>query len=206
MSDIFLSVDGDTRPLEAKLSKISSKGINFNLKDGISQPLGKISGNVSEFNKSLEASNARVLAFGASAGAVYGITRAFKEMVTATIEVEKSLADINVVLNASSSDLSKFGSELFNIAKNTGQSFGEVAKAATELSRQGLGIAETLKRTSDALILTRLSGLDAATSVQTLTAAVNGFARAGLTTTEIINKFATVDAAFAVRVQPSNLS
>jgi len=198
MSDIFLSVDGDTRPLEAKLGKISSKGINFNLKDGISQPLGKISGNVSEFNKSLEASNARVLAFGASAGAVYGITRAFKEMVTATIEVEKSLADINVVLNASSSDLSKFGSELFNIAKNTGQSFGEVAKAATELSRQGLGIAETLKRTSDALILTRLSGLDAAASVQTLTAAVNGFARAGLTTTEIINKFATVDAAFAV--------
>jgi len=198
MSDIFLSVDGDTRPLEAKLGKISSKGINFNLKDGISQPLGKISGNVSEFNKSLEASNARVLAFGASAGAVYGITRAFKEMITATIEVEKSLADINVVLNASSADLSKFGSELFNIAKNTGQSFGEVAKAATELSRQGLGITETLKRTSDALILTRLSGLDAASSVQTLTAAVNGFARAGLTTTEIINKFATVDAAFAV--------
>jgi len=198
MSDIFLSVDGDTRPLESKLNRISSKSINFNLRDGISQPLGRITGKVSEFDKSLEASNARVLAFGASAGAVYAIGRAFKEVVASTIEVEKSLADINVVLNASASGLSKFGSGLFSIAKNTGQSFGEVAKAATELARQGLGVEETLKRTSDALILTRLSGLDAAKSVETLTAAVNGFSKAGLTTTEIINKLATVDAAFAV--------
>jgi TP901 family phage tail tape measure protein len=198
MSDIFLSVDGDTRPLESKLNRISSKSINLNLRDGVSQPLGRITGKISEFDKSLEASNARVLAFGASAGAVYAIGRAFKEVVASTIEVEKSLADINVVLNASASGLSKFGSGLFSIAKNTGQSFGEVAKAATELARQGLGVEETLRRTSDALILTRLSGLDAAKSVETLTAAVNGFSKAGLTTTEIINKLATVDAAFAV--------
>ena len=140
MSDILLSIDGDTRPLESKLSRISSKSINFNLKDGISQPLGRITGKVSEFDKSLEASNARVLAFGASAGAVYALGRAFKEMVSSTIEVEKSLAEINVVLNASSQQISKFGSDLFNVAKNTGQSFNEVAKAATEFARQGLGI------------------------------------------------------------------
>jgi TP901 family phage tail tape measure protein len=198
MSDILLSVDGDTRPLESKLNRISSKSINFNLKDGISQPLGRITGKVSEFDKSLEASNARVLAFGASAGAVYALGRAFKEMVSSTIEVEKSLTDINVVLNASSSQLSQFSSGLFNVAKNTGQSFSEVAKAATELARQGLGIEETLKRTSDALILTRLSGLGAAQSVETLTAAVNGFSKAGLTTSEVLNKLSTVDQAFAV--------
>ena len=198
MSDILLSVDGDLRPLESKLNRISSKTINLNLKDSISQPLGRITGKVSEFDKSLEASNARVLAFGASAGAVYALGRAFKDIVASTIEVEKSIADINVVLNASTQSISKFTSGLFNVAKNTGQSFSEVAKAATELARQGLGVEETLKRTNDALILTRLSGLDAATSVEALTAAVNSFARAGLTTTEVINKLATVDAAFAV--------
>jgi len=57
---------------------------------------------------------------------------------------------------------------------------------------------ETLKRTNDALILTRLTGLKAADSVKGLTAAVNGFADAGLTTTQIINKLAAVDVKFAV--------
>jgi len=198
MSDIIISVDGDTRPLEAKLGKISARTVNLNLKDSLSQPLGRITGKVSEFQKSLEASNARVLAFGASAGAIYTVQKAFSEIVKSTIEVEKSLADINVVLNASTKDLGKFGSSLFSIAKSTGQSFDEVSKAATEFARQGLGVAETLKRTNDALILSRLSGLDAARSVETLTAAVNTFARAGLTSTQIINKLANVDASFAV--------
>jgi len=198
MSDIILSVDGDLRPLESKLNRISSKNISLNLRDSLSQPLGRITGKVSEFEKSLEASNARVLAFGASAGAVYAVQRAFSDIVKSTIEVEKSLTDINVVLNASTKDLGKFGKELFSIAKNTGQGFDQVAKAATEFARQGLGVAETLKRTNDALILSRLSGLDAARSVETLTAAVNSFARAGLTSTQIINKLANVDAAFAV--------
>ena len=45
------------------------------------------------------------------------------------------------------------------LARSTGQSFTDVAEAATELARQGLNVSETLQRTSDALILTRLSGM-----------------------------------------------
>ena len=33
MSDIILSVDGDLRPLESKLNRISSRNISLNLKD-----------------------------------------------------------------------------------------------------------------------------------------------------------------------------
>ena len=132
MSDIILSVDGDLRPLESKLNRISSRNISLNLKDSLSQPLGRITGKVSEFDKSLEASNARVLALGASAGSIYAVQKAFSEIVKSTIEVEKTLTDINVVLNASTSDLAKFGKSLFGIARNTGQSFAEVSKAAIE--------------------------------------------------------------------------
>ena len=101
-------------------------------------------------------------------------------------------------MNSSSGGLKKFGDELFKIAGNTGQSFNEVAKAATALARQGLSVEQTLKRTSNALILTRLSGLDAASSVESLTAAINSFNKSALTSTEIVNKLANVDAAFAV--------
>jgi TP901 family phage tail tape measure protein len=198
MSDVILPIDGDLRPLEAKVAKFASRGINLNLKNSISQPLGRITGQVSEFNKSLEASNARVLAFGASAGAVYAVGKAFSEIIKSTIEVEKQLADINVVLNTSQKSLANFGRSLFDIARNTANPFSEVSKAATEFARQGLGVQETLKRTSDALVLSRLSGLDAAKSVDALTAAVNSFSKAGLNSTQIINKLANVDAGFAV--------
>ena len=162
------------------------------------RPLGRINGQLGEFEKSLDASNARVLAFGASAGAILAVKKAFTATVKAAIDVEKSLTDINVILRATSSGLKKFGSELFSIASQTGQSFAVAAEAAGELARQGLGLNETLKRTRDALILSRLAGMDAVEAVNALTAAMNTFNQAGLDSTVIINKLANVDAAFAV--------
>jgi TP901 family phage tail tape measure protein len=198
MAAINVSVGGNTRQLERDIQKTVNKAYNINLKTKGDQPLGRITGQVNEFEKSLAASNARVIAFGASAGIIFGIERAFGALAASAVEVQKSLQDINVILNVSSSQLNKFGADLFNIAKNTGQSFNEVAKAATEFSRQGLGVEETLKRTNQALILSRLSGLDAAKSVEALTAAVNSYASQAVTASEVVNKFANVDAAFAV--------
>ena len=80
----------------------------------------------------------------------------------------------------------------------TGQSFETIATAATELARQGLSAEETLLRVRDAMILTRLSGLSAVESVSALTAAINSFNKIAVTSTELVNKMANVDAAFAV--------
>ena len=164
----------------------------------LSLPLGKIKGQLGEFEKSLEASNARVVAFGASAGSIYLLTDAFKSMVKSTIEVEKTLADINTVINASEKDIKSFGNTIFDVANKTSQSFETAAEAALEFSRQGLGLEQTAKRTADALTLARLSGLSAASSVEALTAAVNSFSDAGLSTTQVVNKLAAVDAKYAV--------
>ena len=182
----------------AALTRIQSKSsLTLNTKN-FSQPLGKITGQANEFQKSLAASNARVIAFGASAGVIYNVQKAFSALVSSTIEVEKSLTDINIVLNTSSSGIKQFGDQLFNVAKQTGSSFKDVAAAATEFSRQGLGLEETLRRTRDALVLTRLSGLDVVSSTEALTSAVNSFTKEALTTTEVVNKLAAVDARFAV--------
>lgn len=194
---IIVDVHGNTKPLEKNIAKAANQALTLNTK-GFSQPLGKISGQLGEFEKSLAASNARVIAFGASAGAIYAVQQAFNATIKSVIDVEKSLTDINVILNVSQKSLATFGNRLFDIAKNTGLSFSEVAKAATEFSRQGLGIEDTLRRTSDALILTRLSGLDTVSSVEALTAAINSFSSSALTSTQIVNKLAAVDAAFAV--------
>lgn len=196
--DIILSVAGDTRQLEKDIQRIvSSSSLNLNTK-GFSQPLGKITGQLGEFEKSLAASNARVIAFGVSAGAIYAVEKAFSEMIKTTIQVEKSLAEINTILNVSQKELGRFGNSLFDLAKNTGQSFDIVAKSALEFSRQGLGINETLKRTSDALVLTRLSGLDVVSSTESITAALNSFNQTVISSNELINKLIAVDTGFAV--------
>lgn len=195
-----ITVGADTRQLERDIQNALSrdfkfKGIN---EKAFTQPLGRITGAANEFQKSLDASNARVIAFGASAGLIYTVERAFTDLIRSTVEVQKSLTDINVILNTTTQGLAKFGGEVFNIAKNTGQSFQAVAQAATEFARQGLGVEETLKRTRDALVLTRLSGLDVVSSVEALTATVNSFNKVALDSTTVINKLANVDAAFAV--------
>ena len=160
--------------------------------------LSKATVRADEFTKSLEASNARVIAFGASAGLIMQVDRALKAMVSSAIKVEKAMADVNVVMNASTKTLDKFGRGMFKVAKETAQGFDTVAEAATELARQGLGMEQTLLRTKDALILTRLTGMNAADSVKSLTAAVNSFNKEGVTSAQVINKMAKVDAAFAV--------
>ncbi len=164
------------------------------------QPLGVMSKSAQEFNKSLQAAQSRTLAFAASAGSLFAVSRAFQAITKATIETEKQLKDINSVLQLSSRELAVFSNNLFQVANQTGQSFKIAAQAATEFSRQGLGVEETLKRTKDALTLVRLGSLEVNTAVEDLTATTNGFQNTLLNTTKIVDKLVAVDQSFAISV------
>jgi len=191
-----------------KSAEIAAKKAGRNLKinlgtsarsvDALAQPLGRITGKADEFTKSMEAANARVLAFGASVGVLTAVTQAFKDIVTVTIQVEKQMASINAILGASSGELSKFKKEIFDVARNTEQSFETVSTAALELSRQGLSATEVVKRLNDALILSRLSGQSSADAVAGLTSAINGFKKAGITSAQVVNKFSEAAKSAAV--------
>ena len=202
-----IQVPVEQRGLEASIeraAKKAGKSLSINLGksgksiDSLSQPLGRITGKADEFTKSMEAANARVLAFGASVGVLNAVTRGFKELVTTTIQVEKQMASINTILKADASGLSKFKKEIFDVARNTEQSFDTVATAALELSRQGLSAEQVLKRLNDSMILSRLSGLGAAEAVSGLTAAVNSFASSGIKSSEVLNKLSAAAASAAV--------
>ena len=193
--------------LERQFSDVAKKaGRNFKVDLGssakdinaLSQPLGRITGQADEFTKSIEASNARVLAFGASVGIINGLVQSFKGLVNVTIEVEANLAKINSILNTNAAGLDSLKGSIFQIAKETGQSFDVVSNAALELSRQGLGAEDVVKRLNDSLILSRLSGLSAADAVSGLTAAVNSFSKAGLSTGDVLNKISNAANKFAV--------
>ena len=199
---IPVSQTGLEASIQAAMRK-AGKNIRLNLGDkknidSLTQPLGRLTGKADEFTKSMEAANARVLAFGASVGVIAGITKGFKELIKTTIEVEKSLTNINTILRQSEGQLDGFKNTLFEVARNTGQTFDQVAEAALDLSRQGLKAEEVTKRLNDALILSRLSGLSATDSVSGLTAAINTFSKAGITSEQVLNKISAASASAAV--------
>ena len=203
---INLDVHGNTQPLEAAVqaavNRIRKTPIKITVDDkGATQPLGNMKRGADEFSKSMEAANARIIAFGASMAIINGVSDAFKSLVKNVVEVEKALADINVVMGLSATNLDKFSSGLFKVAKETAASFDVAAAAATEYARQGLKVEETLKRTKDALILTRLTGMDSANAVKALTAAMNTYGDQIKDTTQLVSKFAAVDVQFAVSAE-----
>jgi len=187
--------------LNASLNvSLNPQSLNASTKQ-IQQALGRITGQASEFQKSLDASTARVFAFGATTVVINGVTQSFKKLVSTTIDVQKRLVEINSIFQATDATFNKFRNSIFQVAKETGQSFNIVAEGAAELARQGLSAEETASRLKSALILTRISGLDAEKSVKALTAAINGFTSAGLSANQIVNKLVAVDTAFAVSAQ-----
>jgi TP901 family phage tail tape measure protein len=178
-----------------------AKGFNSgggNLNSSISKPLGQISAKASEFEKSMGAANARVIAFGAATAPIFAIKAAFDKLLSSTIEVEKQMIGINAIFGLSGSGLKSFTSQLFNVANATGQSFSTASEAAQEFARQGLGVEETLKRTSAALILNKISGLGMEQSVSSLTSVINGFSKEALDAKDIIDRMTAVDTNFAV--------
>ncbi|MFM9826631.1 phage tail tape measure protein, partial [Flavobacterium sp.] len=197
--NILLGVAFDSASYSSAQKQLQnlSRSANVDIKVN-NAPLGRINADLHEFDKSLQAANARVLAFGASTGAVYGIATAFTEVGKAFINVEAKFKSIQVVLKSTTDVFDNFKGSIFAIGRDTGKSFEEVTDAAQELVRQGLKISETLQRTSDAMILSRQSGLSASEAVTSLTAALNTFNQEALTSTEVINKLANVDSNFAV--------
>lgn len=193
---------GLTQSINQAVKQVGAVNLPVNINPAafknLSQPLGRITGLATEFEKSIAASNARVIAFGASVGIINGFQNALSNLVKTGIEVQKTLADISAISGATGTELSKLADGIFDVAKNTGQSFKTASEAALEFSRQGLTLEETIKRTNDALTLSRFTGLSAADSVDTLTAAFNSFQESGITTAQILNKLVAVDSAYAV--------
>ena len=206
MANAKIGVEFDpvrTQKVDAALKRIQAqaKGVDFGggvrSLDKLSRPLGRITGQANEFTKSLEASNARVLAFGASVAVINKLSQAFDALVANTIKVEAAFTKIGIILGGTTKELQQFGDGIFKVAQKTGNSFDQVAEGALELARQGLSVEESLSRVETALKLVRVAGIDSEKAVGGLTAAIKNFEGAGLTVAQIADKIADVDTKFA---------
>lgn len=151
----------------------------------------------SSFSKAMEAANDRVIAFGAATLTINGVRNAFFAMLQVTRDVQKSLKELQVISEASDSELKKYSTSLFEVARNTATSFSDATKAALEFSRQGLTMAQVIERTNDVMIMTRLTGIDLTEAINGLTATINAFSNEDLSSGEILNALSAIDLAAA---------
>jgi TP901 family phage tail tape measure protein len=184
----------NTKQVDVAFDSISKRASSVKF----GQPLGRISGDVTEFRKSLEAATARVTAFGLTAGAIYKVSEAIRAGARATVEIDKQLVELNTFLGQSRDQLEGFSQSLFKVARNAAVPFEAASEAAKEFARQGLSANEVLRRTEDALTLARISGISYADAVNGVTTAINSFNKEALTSTDIVNKLIAVDTRFAV--------
>lgn len=191
---INADVDLDFRKATAQASAFQ-KQFSGNFRNN---GLKSLTTDANQFENALGKATTRIVSLGAAAVVFNTLRKSFAAFADATIEVEQSLARINVSLGQSSSSLKKYGDAIFDIASNTGSTFEEAAKAAELLSHQGLGAAETLKRLNAAMTLSRISGTDAAESVKSLTAAINSFSKEGLSGIDVADRFAAVSSKYGV--------
>jgi TP901 family phage tail tape measure protein len=188
---------GIAQRIEKVFSKPLKPNVDTNALNKSLQPLGKFSSNFKEFEKSLDAATARVVAFTATTGLIYGLGNAFKRLTSDAIQVEAAVARIQGILKASDKDLASFTDSIFKLANNTGQGFYDAAKAAEEFARQGLSLQQTLKATESALILTRLSGTNLQDAMNGLVATVSSFSNELLDYGRVVNTLASIDAKFS---------
>jgi TP901 family phage tail tape measure protein/lambda family phage tail tape measure protein len=153
---------------------------------------------LTSFNQQLDRATQRVVTLGTAFSVLATANRAIRELVNSTVSVEKSLTSVNAIFRLTNDSLNKFSSNLFDISRETATSFDEVAKAATEFARQGLSVVETQKAVRASLLLSRDANIDVEESVKAITSATNSFNKEALSRLQIVNRLASVDAAFAV--------
>lgn len=178
-------------------SLFANKGINLKINTGGSLPLGKFSSDLRKFESSLDAATARVAAFTSATTLLYGLGKALRRLATDTIGVEKAMYRINAVFQGTSSDVVKLQKDLFRTASLTGQSFQDAAVVMEEFARQGLSAADSIKATTAALTLARLSATSTDQVVQGLVATLATFNDESLDYVKVVDKLAAVDAKFA---------
>ncbi len=129
------------------------------------------------------------------------ISSAIGDNIKFLIELETAMARIQVVGKGTKEDFAKLREELVLLAVAYGVSATDAANAAVIFAQQGKTVAETIELTKTAMLGAQVLGAKIETTVENMTAAMNGFKIPAEQSISIINKWINVEKNFAVTSQ-----
>lgn len=124
----------------------------------------RISGLASKFSSWLTVSQAIMYAI-----------RTIKQMVSAAVEVESAMAQIQIVTGASDSQMEAFLTKSIALAKELGQSVTDVASSIETFARLGYNMSDSSNLAKYANIMANVGNTDADTATTGITSIIKGY-------------------------------
>lgn len=101
--------------------------------------------------------------------------RAMKQMVSASVEIESAMAQIQIVTGATNSQMEKFLTNSTSLAKELGQSITDVAGSIETFARLGYNMTDSTELAKYANILANIADTDTETATTGLTSIIKGY-------------------------------
>lgn len=124
----------------------------------------RISGLASKFSSWLTVSQAIMYAI-----------RTVKQMVSAAVEVESAMAQIQIVTGASDSQMEAFLTKSISLAKELGQSVTDVASSIETFARLGYNMSDSSNLAKYANIMANVGNTDVDTATTGITSIIKGY-------------------------------
>lgn len=133
-------------------------------------------------------------------GGIMALVDSMRRMKDVVFELDKTITDLTMATGLHGAELKKLLSTYSSLGDELRANVNDVTISATEWLKQGKSIAETNKLITDAVVLSKISGMSTAESTQYLTSAMKGYKVAVEDTLGIVDKLSAVDMASATDV------
>jgi TP901 family phage tail tape measure protein len=131
-------------------------------------------------------------------GAIQAVSQTIGDQLKFLMELETAMARIKVVGKGTAEEYNYLQGALVNLGHAYGASSSEAAQAAVLFAQQGKTVKETIELTRVAMLSSVILGTDMKTSVDDMTAALEGFKLGVGDATSVVDKWINVEKAFAV--------
>jgi TP901 family phage tail tape measure protein len=149
--------------------------------------------NAGGFASELGTNMTKIASWAVSMGALYSVVNAFKDAVTYTNELNKSMTNIEMITTSTSQQATILVGQYRQMAASMGQNDSDFLKGAEEYLRAGLSEKETATMLKENAIASAISGVDNATMSEDLIAMKNGYNLSANEVDGLIDKISTLD-------------
>lgn len=158
----------------------------------------RLAGHQQEFNHRLGLAIGKLIRYRVAFAAMQGVARAFTGTFKSFIELEAGLADVAKVLNPLGAQLEHMQQLGFELSQTFGVAIGEIVKAMKVWAQTGLRGNDVIEATTATLLAQNAVGISALEATEALTAAIFIYGVEASKTTEVIDKWISVQAKYPV--------
>lgn len=190
--------------------------MQFEVTDELGKPVQKITANFKRMGNTIKSSmeqggaavrgfgmqmkNAlrRVVQWGFASGIIYGMIRAFRDLVRTVTEVETKIANLRKVMDTTTTNFERMQEGAAGFAREFGVSIEEVLDGMVVYGQQGLEMNKIMERTRATMLAVNVTTLKAEEATEAITAVMKLFTNEVGSAEKAVDAWAAVAAKHAI--------